>query len=70
MEGWKLLRNNKLLFYYTLMIRAFLSGDLTTGWSFLVTLNRFDSIFLVTGYFIKNRIFSRKIGWLDKRSNF
>ena len=68
-EGWKLLRNNKLLFYYTLMIKAFVSGDLKTGWSFLTNLNRFDSIVLLTGYFIKNRIFCRKIGWVDKRSN-
>jgi len=68
-EGWKLLRNHKLLFYYTLMIKAFLSGDVKTGWSFLTTLNRFDSIVLLTGYFIKNRIFSRKMAWVDKSSN-
>ena len=68
-EGWQLLRNYKLLFYYTLMIKAFLKGNIKTGWAFLTSLNRFDSIVLLTGYFIKNRIFSRKIGWVDKRSN-
>ena len=67
-EGWQLLRNNKLLFYYTLMLKAFLKGDIKTGWAFFTSLNRFDSIFIISGYFIKNKwLLNRKPAYVDKR---
>lgn len=59
-EGRILLRNYKLLFYYTLMIKAFLKGSFKSAWQFCFTLSRFDNIFLLTAYFIKNRIFLKR----------
>ncbi|HEU5053433.1 MAG TPA: glycosyltransferase [Hanamia sp.] len=59
-EGRRLLRNHKLLFYYTLMIKAFLKGSFKTGISFYRTLSRFDNIYLMTFYFVKNRILLRE----------
>jgi glycosyltransferase involved in cell wall biosynthesis len=69
-EGWQLLRNNKLLFYYTLMIKAFLKGKIKTGLYFLSTLNSFDNIFIITGYFIKSKLqFNKKSAYVDKRQD-
>ncbi len=59
-EGRNLLRNHKLLFYYTLMLKAFLKGSFKTGISFFITLRSFDNIWLLTFYFIKNRIAFKK----------
>ena len=65
-EGWKLLRNNKLLFYYTLMLKEFIHGRFTTGWAFLIKLHQFDNVFFLTFYYLKNRVFSNKISYVDK----
>jgi glycosyltransferase involved in cell wall biosynthesis len=69
-EGWQLLRNNKLLFYYTLMLKAFLKGKIKTGWAFFTTLNYFDSVFIITGYYIKNKLrVNQKPAYVDKRQD-
>jgi glycosyltransferase involved in cell wall biosynthesis len=61
-EGRYLLRNYKLMFYYTLMVKAFLKGRWATGAAFFQRLSRFDNIFLLTAAFVRNRIL-RKTGF-------
>lgn len=55
-EGRWLLRNYKLLFYYTLMVKAMAKGKLATALSFYRLLSPFENMWLLTGNFIKNRI--------------
>ena len=55
-EGRFLLRNYKLMFYYTLMVKAFLKGRWKTGGAFFSGLAGFDNIFLLTTAFFRNRI--------------
>lgn len=59
-EGRRLLRNHKLQFYYTLMLKEFIKGHIKTGWSFLKMLHSFDNIFLLSWYFLCNRLFFRR----------
>ena len=59
-EGRSLMRNHKLLFYYTLMIKALLKGKIKIAWQFCRKLHRFDNIFLLSGYYIKNRLSAKK----------
>lgn len=56
-EGRSMLRRYKLIFYYTLMLKAFFKGRVSTGYAFLRALARFDNIFMVTLAFIKKRVF-------------
>jgi glycosyltransferase involved in cell wall biosynthesis len=65
-EGRSLLRNHKLLFYYTLMIKALLKGKIKTAWQFCIMLHQFDNIFLLTWYFVKNRLLFKKAAYVDK----
>jgi glycosyltransferase involved in cell wall biosynthesis len=65
-EGRVLLRNHKLLFYYTLMIKALLSGQIKTALEFCRRLHSFDNIFLLTGSFIKNKLLQRKAAYVSK----
>lgn len=58
-EGRRLLRNHKLQFYYTLMLKEFIKGHIKTGWSFLKMLHSFDNIFLLSWHFLCNRLFFR-----------
>lgn len=51
-EGKKILRNHKLRFYYTLMLKSLLQGDLKTGWEYIKVLALTDNFFLLsTRYF-------------------
>ena len=59
-EGVRLLRNSKLLFYYTLMLKAVLKGRFMTGYNFLKLLSSFDNFFIVTGHYFKNKVIYRK----------
>jgi glycosyltransferase involved in cell wall biosynthesis len=59
-KGKNLLRNHKLLFYYTLMVKAFFNGSINTGYVFFKTLGKFDNIFLLSVLFLKNRIIFKK----------
>ena len=65
-EGWKLLRNNKLLFYYTLMLKEFIKGRVKTGWAFLTSLHQFDNVILLTFYYIKNKFLFKNRPYVDK----
>lgn len=59
-EGKTILRSHKLLFYYTLMLKAFFKGSIAKGFDFLKTLNKFDNFWILSFYFFKNRIIFRK----------
>jgi glycosyltransferase involved in cell wall biosynthesis len=65
-EGKILLRNHKLLFYYTLMVKAFLKGDLKIAWEFCRELHRFDNIIIITYFFVKNKIFNSSQNYVSK----
>ena len=56
-EGRKLLRNNKLLFHYILMLKALFKGHLSTAYRFYKMLSDFDNFFVLTWYFFRNKIF-------------
>lgn len=43
-DGIKMLRWNKYVFYFTLMLKAFLKGDLSTGWAFMSHLSKVDNV--------------------------
>lgn len=43
-DGLKMLKWHKYVFYFTLMMKAFLKGDLTTGWGFMSHLSKVDNI--------------------------
>lgn len=55
-EGMKLLRNQKLLFYYTLMLKAFFRGRFITGSKFFNSLFKFDNFFILTWFYAKKHI--------------
>lgn len=57
-EGRATLRKGKLLFYYTLMLKAVLKGKLITAFKFLILLNKFDSFLLLTWYYFQIRVLS------------
>jgi glycosyltransferase involved in cell wall biosynthesis len=59
-EGKDLLRNHKLLFYYTLMAKAFLKGSLKNSYRFFKVLRTFDNMLILSFFFVKNRIFFKK----------
>ena len=67
-EGWKLLRNNKLLFYYTLMLKEFIKGRFKTGWVFLTSLHQFDNVIFLTFYYLKNKFFFKNIPYVNKET--
>lgn len=55
-EGLKNLRNFKFVYYYTLMVKAFLTGRFGTAWLFLKELWSFGYFFSLTLSFIKSKI--------------
>ena len=59
-EGRKLLRNKKLLFYYTLMLKALCKGKIKRAYNFFTLLNNFDNFFIITRNFIKAKLLARK----------
>ena len=65
-EGFQLLRNHKLLFYYTLMLKEFIHGRFKIGWAFFTRLHKFDNIIFLTFCYIKNKIFLKKIPYVSK----
>lgn len=52
-EGKKLMREFKLPFYYTLMVKSFLKGRIKTAFVFFKELSRYDNFVLLTLSFIK-----------------
>lgn len=55
-EGKILLRNHKLVFYYTLMIKALLKADIKTTIAYASQLAAIDNLFLLTIAFVKAKI--------------
>jgi hypothetical protein len=68
-EGRSLLRRYKLIFYYTLMLKAFSKGRLGTGYSFLRAMADFDNIFKITFAFIKKRVFKYEQDTFSHQNN-
>jgi len=56
-SGMFMLRNYKLMFYYTIMIKCFLKGNWRVAKKFWVALAAFDNMLLLSLSFIKNKIF-------------
>jgi len=56
-EGHQLMRNNKLVFYFTLMVKAFLKGNFNASYRFFRELSKYDNIFLLSFSFIKAKLF-------------
>ena len=54
--GRKLLRNNKLIFYYILMLKALLKGNIATAYEFYKLLCKLDNFYLITWSFLKKKI--------------
>ncbi len=54
--GRKLLLNNKFLFYYTLMLKAFFKGKFKTTYQFFKLLSGFDNFLVITWCYFKNKI--------------
>ena len=59
-QGRKLLREKKLMFYYTLMIKAVLKGRLKTALNFLNLLSGFDNILILTYCFFVQKLINKK----------
>ena len=55
-EGIGLLRNQKLLFYYTLMLKAFFKGEFNTGFKFFNSLFHFDNFFILSWLYFKKKV--------------
>lgn len=58
-QGKKELRKYKLVFYYTLMVHAFLNGDIFDGAKFWKAIGRIDNPMVMLFYFIKNKFISK-----------
>lgn len=55
-EGLSILRKNKLVFYYTLMVKALFHGKFATAGIFYRELSAFDNFLKITANFIRNKI--------------
>lgn len=59
-EGRSQLRKNKLVFYYTLMLHAFLKGQFKDAHSYWKTIGKIDNPVQITFYFIKKKLIPGK----------
>ena len=57
-EGKAMLRNHKFVFYYTLMIKELLKGNLKNAALFYKELSKMDNIFMLSIVFIKVKLFN------------
>lgn len=55
-KGKKLIREQKLIFYYILMAKALMTGHLKLFKDYWFALSEYDNIFILSGYFIKKKI--------------
>jgi glycosyltransferase involved in cell wall biosynthesis len=55
-EGHKLMRNHKLVFYYTLMLKSLLQSKVRVAHDYYVQLSKYDNFFLLSFSFLKNKI--------------
>ena len=56
LSGKKILRENKLVFYYTLMLHFLLKGKISTTWAFWKGINELDNGFVMFYYFLKKKM--------------
>lgn len=56
-EGKQVLRNHKLVFYYTLMVKALLKGRLRTCYRFYRELSHFDNFFMLSLCFLRAKLY-------------
>jgi len=56
-EGKKKLREKKLIFYYTLMLKTFFKGEFITGFKYLQLLNKQDNLLILSFRFFHKKIF-------------
>ena len=56
LKGRKIMQKNKLLFYYTLMVKSFLKMNFKTTIKYINLINGHDNFFKITFYFIKSKI--------------
>lgn len=59
-EGKRMLRNQKLLFYYTLMLKAGFKGRIKLAFEFFKMIAGFDNFFILTWFYIKHKLFGVK----------
>ncbi len=59
-EGMRLLRSQKLLFYYTLMLKEAARGRIKQAFDFFRIIAQFDNIFILTFFYIKHRVLKIK----------
>jgi hypothetical protein len=55
-EGNIIMRNNKLVFYYTLMLKSFFKGHIKSAFLFFKELSAYDNFFKITFTFLINKI--------------
>jgi glycosyltransferase involved in cell wall biosynthesis len=58
-EGHKVMRKNKLIFYYTLMIKSLLKGDVRTGGEYFKVISKYESFPRLTFSFITSKMFKK-----------
>jgi glycosyltransferase involved in cell wall biosynthesis len=59
-EGKFMLRRYKLVFYYTLMVKAFLRGKVGIAFKFYKEIIAFDNFFILTFFFLKSKLIKYK----------
>ena len=59
-EGKIIMRNNKLVFYYTLMVKSLLKADIKTTAAYAKQLFAIDNFFLLTVAFVKAKLLKRR----------
>ncbi len=59
-DGKLVLRNHKFVFYYTLMLKEFMSGRFKSGFAFAHLLSSMDNFLLLTFSFVKNKFSKNK----------
>jgi hypothetical protein len=69
-EGRTVMRKHKLLFYYTLMLKALLNGSVKEATSFYKELAAYDNFFKVTVSYFKSRLKKpAKPSWIPKKTH-
>jgi hypothetical protein len=64
-EGKALMRNHKLIYYYTLMVKAALKGELKSACGIARALSAYSNFFLLTVFIVKAKINkSKKTVWI------
>ena len=60
-RGHKLMRENKLLFYYTLMLKTLPKFQVSTFFKYFRYLSHYDNFMLLSFAFVKSKLFGKKI---------